>query len=849
MATDKKVLDQEPNKATSASKKAEKKTNATKTTTNKKATSNKKEVAAKKPIEKKAEVEKKDSNKKNSVGKETSNSKNESSNKKLTEKKTEALEKEIAVKEQKGKKTSNSKNVSSEKAVEKKIANKSKSSREEFELALADVESKLKEEVIVTKTAEKKAATKKASSKKPAEKKPTKSVPKKVEAEKTPQEVAKTEQKPVKKAPQGTAKTEQKPVKKVPQGTAKTEQKPVKKAPQGTAKIEQKPVKKAPQGTAKTEQRPVKKAPQRTAKIEPKTKKGKKKKVLIILAVVILGLAIFAVSDAMKVKKIAMDTKDSAKALATALIAGDIDGSNKSVEELDTNVNALCGKLSSPLWKVASIVPYVGGDVKSANILATVLDDAIDKAIRPAIKVLNENPISGIKVDDGFNAKTIVAYLDFVGNIMPDLEKYVGQFSKVSFKVVDLGSMTDYLDKINGLSAVYDKCANYLPLVKAFLGDGSDKYYLITAQATNEMRATGGFPGSVGSISIKDGIVSLGEFSTVEDYLPNWNAKSATPSSNDIKLFGFWVNFPRNACCYLNFERTAYCWAEDCEFMTGKHVDGIISMTPAVVQKLLDVIDGEITISDGTVVNGDNATKAIMYDLYFKYFSKENYAPVTSNEKSDAMFAEIAAKSMDLFLSTIDIDKIDEYINIFEESTKENIFKLWLRDEDGENLIKTMGMAGTTNDDKNNPFTGIYLSINVPCKMGWFIDIEPVMSNPVKNADGSMTYDMKVTFRNTISKQELKDAAAYILGRTNGDIRCNLYFTAPMEGKVSNFQVEAANKFSIKKGTYCSLDLGYCNSIFLYPGKDVVVKYKVSTAPGVSTPLAIVQTPTVTKFR
>ena len=606
----------------------------------------------------------------------------------------------------------------------------------------------------------------------------------------------------------------------------------------------------------KTEQKSKKVAPNITEveqeSVPKKMKSGKKQRVLIVVLVIVLMLVLFvalAIRDAFALKRIAMDTKKSAKTLATSLVAGNEDKYNRSIEELDKNVDALNKKLSSPLWKIVAKFPFVGGDVKSAKILSIVLDDVIDEALRPAVKVFNENPISGLKVgEDGYNAKSIIAYISLGENIIPELGSHANQLSSVSFKFIKLGSMEKYIDIIKDISAKFDKYSDYLSLIKTFLDDGSDKYYLITAQATNEMRATGGFPGSVGSLAIKDGVLSLGDFSSVSSYWSNWNAKTATPTSNDITLFGYWVNFPRNACCYLNFERTGYCWAEDCEDRTGQHVDGVISMTPAVVQKLLAVIDGEIKLSDGTIVNGNNATKALMYDLYFKYFNKERYDK-TSDPESDAMFAETANKAMNLFMSSLDVNKIDDYINIFEESTKENIFKLWLRDEDGEKLIKNMGMAGTTNDDKDNPFAGIYLSINVPCKMGWFIDIEPIMSNPIKNSDGSMTYDMEVTFRNVISKEELQTAASYILGRTKGNIRCNLYFTAPMEGKVTDFLVESENKFTIKKGTYCGLDLGYCNSIFLYPGKDVVVKYKVTTAPGVSTPLEIVQTPTATKFR
>ena len=61
----------------------------------------------------------------------------------------------------------------------------------------------------------------------------------------------------------------------------------------------------------------------------------------------------------------------------------------------------------------------------------------------------------------------------------------------------------------------------------------------------------------------------------------------------------------------------------------GQNVDGVISMTPAIVQKLLAAIDEEITLFDGLVLNGSNAARVLQYDLYYKYFGTES-SPTSS---------------------------------------------------------------------------------------------------------------------------------------------------------------------------------------------------------------------------
>ena len=49
--------------------------------------------------------------------------------------------------------------------------------------------------------------------------------------------------------------------------------------------------------------------------------------------------------------------------------------------------------------------------------------------------------------------------------------------------------------------------------------DGSDKVYLLAAQNTAEIRAAGGFPGSIGTIRVEDGVMSIGDFNPVNDVL------------------------------------------------------------------------------------------------------------------------------------------------------------------------------------------------------------------------------------------------------------------------------------------------------------------------------------------
>ena len=55
----------------------------------------------------------------------------------------------------------------------------------------------------------------------------------------------------------------------------------------------------------------------------------------------------------------------------------------------------------------------------------------------------------------------------------------------------------------------------------------------------------------------------------------------------------------------------------------GESVDGVLSLTPTIIQKVLR-ISGPITLPDGTELNGDNATQMLQKDLYYKYLSSNS---------------------------------------------------------------------------------------------------------------------------------------------------------------------------------------------------------------------------------
>lgn len=183
-------------------------------------------------------------------------------------------------------------------------------------------------------------------------------------------------------------------------------------------------------------------------------------------------------------------------------------------------------------------VPKFKGYIDSVEKLLSLVDEASNDIARPTAAVFEEYPLSELKVDDGFNITVINAYLSLLEDIEPKIDDIVYSMNQVNLPMGLNSMISDYSTQIASMTGSYDNLKEFLPLFKAFIGDGSDRTYLLAAQNSSEIRASGGFPGSVGTIRIRDGILSIGDFSSVYNVLST-HTPSAAGITDEEKSFWF----------------------------------------------------------------------------------------------------------------------------------------------------------------------------------------------------------------------------------------------------------------------------------------------------------------------
>lgn len=538
---------------------------------------------------------------------------------------------------------------------------------------------------------------------------------------------------------------------------------------------------------------------------------------------------------------------DDLKTILNDIQGGNLEGAKRKTDVVVRNIHTIQASLDRAVNLLGNAFPGIKEQLVNIQNIVSLGEIGASKLLEPAINQLQNYPLSDMRVDGGISTEFLGHYIDFAESVMPDIERCVELANTIDLGIVDRdGKIAAYLDGLTRFMEIYKEDKGVLADIKAMIGAEEDRLYLLAAQNSSEIRAAGGFPGSVGTIRIENGVLKLGGFRSVYHVLSSSVEGKIEVSAAEHYLFGqlSGISAPRDAVNCPDFERVAYIWSLGYEHRQKEPIDGVITMTPGIVQRLLAAIDEEIVLSDGLVLNGENTTKVLQYDLYYKYFGKtENRNAGTI---SDNLFAEAADQTMQKLMGNLSVTNILNYLSVAEQSFSDRTLMVWMKNEAEQKLVRRFGWNGGLNTDPQKPQAGIYFNCSIASKMGWFLVMDSQLGERTVNTDGSYTYPVTVTLSNSISKEEIQSAGIYILGSGRGTMIGSVYFFAPAGGTVSDFTM--SNGGTVVDYMYHDLDLGFVPQLLISPEKTVTVTYNVTTAPGAEEPLTFSQTPTVQAY-
>ena len=571
--------------------------------------------------------------------------------------------------------------------------------------------------------------------------------------------------------------------------------------------------------------------------------------VILLLLLALAAAGFFAYRYAMTVRESANSVKNDVKKIASCLSKMDPDGADKAIADMEGDVEILKGHLESKPARLAAKLPQFREQIGSASDLIELLLDASDNLFKPLSAQIRAYPIDALRTaDGGINVAVLGSYIGFAEEKMPYVEQLAAKLENVDLGMFDSGGkIKSYAGKLNSAMQYYERAEEYLPLIKAFIGNGEDKLYLFAAQNSSEIRSSGGFPGSVGTIRIKDGVLRLEEFKPINRVIVSYSTAESAITQQELNMFGTWILAPRDADFCPDYERVAELWAIGYKNMNGESVNGVISATPVIIQRILALTD-EVKLSDGSVLNGENAIKELEYNMYYRYFGAGSNTK-EGNAASDALFAEAAQKTMDALIGGLDISKAKDYFDLVEDCAADRTLMMWFADETEQETVRAVGLNCSLNRDSKKPEAGIYFALTNPGRMGWFLDMDVETELTETHEDGSKTYTITLSMTNTMTQQEYDAASRYISGTGyRGVVTGYLYLFAPAGGSVGEV-IPPFPSVYFYETEYRGLHVRFTQHIFINRGDTINFTYTVTTAPGDQEPLGLSMTPTLQEYR
>ncbi len=175
------------------------------------------------------------------------------------------------------------------------------------------------------------------------------------------------------------------------------------------------------------------------------------------------------------------------------------------------------------------------------------------------------------------------------------------------------------IDNLNSKLPLFEKlisdASDYSKFLENLIGTKGVKKYLLLFQNSNELRPTGGFTGSYGVITFKDG--KLQDFFADDSYnldgqikdliIPPVQLQHITPTWG-MRDANWFVDFPTSA--------TKISWFFKKE--AGYDIDGVITVNPKIIAKILDIV-GPIEMPEhGVTLTGDNLITTIQDQVEYK---------------------------------------------------------------------------------------------------------------------------------------------------------------------------------------------------------------------------------------
>lgn len=484
------------------------------------------------------------------------------------------------------------------------------------------------------------------------------------------------------------------------------------------------------------------------------------RRVLLSLVVVLVVVVLAGVWLAWRGTQVAAALADAETHLGTvrdAVSAGDVAAVGGVLPGLQDAADRASRATGDPVWRVAEHAPWLGAQVSAVSAATDAVDALAHDALPPLVDVAGDFSTAALTPQEG---RVDVARLDAMAPAVA--QAYAAVDAGVSrLEAVDADALVPALadrlvparEQLVELRDRLEAADTALAIVPPLLGVDGPRSYLVLVLNPAELRSAGGIVGSVLEVRADAGAITVGAQHPARTMgRPDEPVVPLDPAERAL-LGDVPARYMQAVTATPDFARTAAfasaLWTRE----TGRTVDGVLTVDPVVLARLLDVI-GPTTTPDGTTLTSDDAVETLLSAAYARY-------PHAAD--SDAFFAQVAQSVVAAtfaggYSGSALVDAVGDVVG-------EGRVSVWTSDDAVRERLREVGLVHDflADDATADVTAGVFLNDTTVSKMDYYLDTALTVDDATCTADGASTW-LHLTLTSTAPADAATTLPEYVTG-------------------------------------------------------------------------------------
>ncbi len=293
-------------------------------------------------------------------------------------------------------------------------------------------------------------------------------------------------------------------------------------------------------------------------------------------------------------------------------------------------------------------------------------------------------------------------------------------------------SFEEFKSKLPLFEKLTNDSVDYSKFLEDFIGTKGTKKYLILFQNPSELRPTGGFPGTYGVVTFKDG--KLLDFKVDDVYnldgqleeliIPPIQLQHITPNWG-MRDANWFVDFPASARKITTFFKKE----------AGYEIDGVVTFNPQIVAEILGIVGPVEMFKYDLTLDSNNLFYTLQEEVEYKGDRKQ----------PKQIIVDFAPKMLQKLYSA-DSDKWLDIFNLLVSSMEQKDILMYFRDLNLESFSVDKGFSGQVKNTDSD-----YLMVTFSNVKGSKTDM--VMDSSVKvqttTENGNVRHKVSITRMHT----------------------------------------------------------------------------------------------------